>query len=173
MPTTNERTTSFVDSEEPIHAEARAAAGCDDFGDPSYLTGFRVLMRAYDTEAKSIAGTGFPMEEVSDAIRRTYARAIVSFIDACHSAGVSGDIGLRAINNPINAAFLGRAEHSLGVQVTFTASQVNQYSQEGAQWGGGHGVFTYITGHNPREYAPQVCGQFVYRHFFTNIQCSH
>ena len=102
-----------------------------------------LYLLAYDTEAKSIAGTGFPMEEVSDAIRRTYARAIISFIDACHSAGVSGDIGLRAITNPINAAFLDRAQHSLGVQVTFTASQVNQYSQEGAQWGGGHGVFTY------------------------------
>ena len=90
-----------------------------------------LYLLAYDTEAASIAGTGFPMEEVSDAIRRTYARAIVSFIDACHSAGVSGDVGLRAIANPINLAFLERARHSLGVQVTFTASQVNQYSQEG------------------------------------------
>ena len=102
-----------------------------------------LYLLAYDTEAGSIAGTGFPMEEVSDAIRRTYARAIVSFIDACHSAGVSGDVGLRAIANPINMAFLDRAQHSLGVQVTFTASQVNQFSQEGPQWGGGHGVFTY------------------------------
>lgn len=98
---------------------------------------------AHDTEYASIAGTGFPMEDVNDAIRRTYARTIVSFIDACHSAGVGGQTGLRAIANPINQAFLGRAERSLGVQVSFTASQVNQYSQEGPQWGGGHGVFTY------------------------------
>ncbi|MDA0329386.1 MAG: caspase family protein [Gemmatimonadetes bacterium] len=103
-----------------------------------------LYLLAYDTEAKSIAGTGFPMEEVSDAVRRTYARTIISFIDACHSAGVSGDVGLRAIDNPINRAFLDRSQHSLGVQLSFTASQVNQYSQEGAQWGGGHGVFTYF-----------------------------
>jgi len=102
-----------------------------------------LYLLAHDTEPSSIAGTGFPMGEVSAAIRRTYARAIVSFIDACHSAGVSGDVGLRAISNPINAAFLDRAQQSLGVQVSFTASQVNQYSQEGPQWGGGHGVFTY------------------------------
>ena len=103
-----------------------------------------LYLLAYDTEAESIAGTGFPMAEVNDAIRRTYARTIISFIDACHSAGVSGDVGLRAIDNPINRAFLDRVDQSLGVQVSFTASQVNQYSQEGAQWGGGHGVFTYF-----------------------------
>lgn len=102
-----------------------------------------LYLLAYDTEAESIAGTGFPMSEVSDAIHRTYARTIVSFVDACHSAGVSGDVRLRALDNPINSAFLARARESLGVQVSFTASQVNQYSQEGAQWGGGHGVFTY------------------------------
>ena len=102
-----------------------------------------LYLLAHDTEPASIAGTGFPMGEVSEAIRRTYARTIISFIDACHSAGVSGDVGLRSIANPINAAFLDRAQQSLGVQVSFTASQVNQYSQEGPQWGGGHGVFTY------------------------------
>ena len=103
-----------------------------------------LYLLAHDTEAASIAGTGFPMEEVSEAIRRTYARTIISFIDACHSGGVSGDVGLRAIDNPINRAFHDRVAQSLGVQVSFTASQVNQYSQEGTQWGGGHGVFTYF-----------------------------
>jgi hypothetical protein len=103
-----------------------------------------LYLLAHDTDVASIAGTGFPMSEVSDAIRRTYARTIVSFIDACHSAGVSGDIGLRAIDNPINQVFLDRVGQSLGVQVTFTASQVSQFSQEGPQWGGGHGVFTHF-----------------------------
>lgn len=41
----------FAESEGALHEEARRAAGCDAFGDPSYLEGLRVLLRAYDEEA--------------------------------------------------------------------------------------------------------------------------
>jgi len=43
---------NFVASEESFHEEARAAVGYDDFGDPSYLEGLRIVLRAYDEEAK-------------------------------------------------------------------------------------------------------------------------
>ena len=43
---------SFVESEELFHEIARQAVGYDDFGDPSYLVGMRVALRAYDSEAK-------------------------------------------------------------------------------------------------------------------------
>jgi hypothetical protein len=43
---------SFAASEEALHEEARAAVGWDDFGDPSYLDGLRVLLRAWDGEAR-------------------------------------------------------------------------------------------------------------------------
>ena len=42
----------FAQSEERLHAEAAAIAGCDDFGDPSYLEGLRVLLAGYDEEAR-------------------------------------------------------------------------------------------------------------------------
>ena len=42
----------FVESEEVFHEEARRAVGYDDFGDPSYLEGMRVLLEAYDREAR-------------------------------------------------------------------------------------------------------------------------
>ena len=38
----------FTDIEGELHTTAAAAAGCDDFGDASYLTGLRALLRAYD-----------------------------------------------------------------------------------------------------------------------------
>jgi hypothetical protein len=44
--------TRFADSEEALHAEASAEVGGDDFGDPSYLEGLRVLLEAYDREAR-------------------------------------------------------------------------------------------------------------------------
>jgi hypothetical protein len=43
---------SFAASEEALHQEAREREGSDDFGDPSYLEGLRVLLRAYDAEAR-------------------------------------------------------------------------------------------------------------------------
>jgi hypothetical protein len=42
----------FVDSEQRLHDLAIAEAGSDNFGDPSYLEGFRVLLNAYDKESK-------------------------------------------------------------------------------------------------------------------------
>lgn len=45
-------TLRFVAEEEALHAEAVRAAGCDDFGEPSYRTALRVLLDAYDHEAR-------------------------------------------------------------------------------------------------------------------------
>lgn len=42
----------FLDSEQRLHDLAIAEAGCDNFGDPTYLEGFRVLLDAYDNESK-------------------------------------------------------------------------------------------------------------------------
>lgn len=41
----------FADLEETLHRDAREATGLDDFGDPAYLDGLHVLLRAYDEEA--------------------------------------------------------------------------------------------------------------------------
>lgn len=98
----------------------------------------------FDAEASNIAGTGLPMDQVQDAIERTFARHMVVLTDACHSAGVGGTTGLRAGGiNPINREFLNLLEASTSGIAVFTASEANQYSQEGPQWGGGHGVFTW------------------------------
>lgn len=50
-------TEGFAASEEALHQEAREHAGCDDFGDPSYLEGLRVLLRALD-ESRSLSRLG-------------------------------------------------------------------------------------------------------------------
>ncbi len=46
------RKPGLVESEDALHEMARKATGLDDFGDPSYQEGLRVLLRAYDREAR-------------------------------------------------------------------------------------------------------------------------
>ncbi len=48
---------NFAAAEDALHEEARELAGCDDFGDPSYLEGLRVLLRSLD-ESKSLSKLG-------------------------------------------------------------------------------------------------------------------
>ncbi|MDB4949138.1 MAG: peptidase caspase catalytic subunit p20 [Gemmatimonadetes bacterium] len=106
-----------------------------------------------DTDMDDIAGSAFPMKDMSEAVRNLYARNVVVITDACHSAGVGdqihgprGTAGIRdaAETNRINQAFLDGVQSSSGGSVIFTASGANQYSQEDARWGGGHGVFTHF-----------------------------
>lgn len=40
----------FEDLEDELHQAAVAATGLEDFGEPDYLTGLRVLLRAFDTD---------------------------------------------------------------------------------------------------------------------------
>ena len=99
----------------------------------------------HDSELEDISSTGFPMDDVQDAISQTYFRHLILIADACHSAGVGGQLSARELGtNTINEVFLESLKASLGGYVTVTASQVNQLSQEDARWGGGHGVFTHF-----------------------------
>lgn len=47
-----EETARFADREAALHEAAVAAAGCDDFGEPTYLEGLRTWLEALDREAK-------------------------------------------------------------------------------------------------------------------------
>lgn len=96
---------------------------------------------SYDTNIDSLAGTALPMSEVSEAVSRIRARDVIVITDACHSAVLGATRSESP--NAINLVFLNQMESTTGGYVTITASDVAQYSQEGEQWGGGHGVFTY------------------------------
>lgn len=97
----------------------------------------------HDTELDDIAATAVSMTYAGQAIEEAYAYNKVLFTDACHSGGMGA--GTRSMNNnQINSAFLDYMNSSSGGFVTFTASESNQLSQEGEQYGGGHGVFTHF-----------------------------
>ncbi|MBW2274316.1 MAG: sulfotransferase [Deltaproteobacteria bacterium] len=52
MTGTRDARAGFAESEAAFHEAASAAVGHDDFGDPSYLEALRVLLCAYDEEAR-------------------------------------------------------------------------------------------------------------------------
>jgi hypothetical protein len=103
----------------------------------------------YDTQYDNIAATGFPMWDVETALKRFIkAKRVIVIADACHSGGVgqSFDVSRRSTRgigvNPISTRLEKLSEIGKGVAV-ISASGDQQTSQEGNQWGGGHGVFTY------------------------------
>ncbi len=104
----------------------------------------------YDTQYDNIASTGFPMWDIETALKRfIHAKSVVVIADACHSGGVGQafDVARRSIRavdvNPISARLEQLSQISGGVAV-ISASGDKQTSQEGRQWGGGHGVFTHF-----------------------------
>src|SRR6202008_342630 len=103
--------------------------------DPNRPSNLYIL--AHDTDAKRIASTAFPMWDFQTALRRQIAaQRGVGIADGCHSAGALVTDPSR-INDAFDALF------TPSMRVTLTAARGNEYSREGPQWGGGHGVFTH------------------------------
>jgi uncharacterized caspase-like protein len=103
----------------------------------------------YDANYADIASTGFPMWDIETALKRFIkAKKVVVIADACHSGGVGQafDIARRANRgvaiNPIGTGLQNLSQTGEGIAV-ISAADDKQTSQEGRQWGDGHGVFTY------------------------------
>ena len=101
-----------------------------------------LYLLAYDTDPDDMGGTAFPMVEFQEVFDRVIkARQVVTFIDACHSYGITGERMTTKQNNLVNQ-YLERFA-STADRAVITASDVSELSMEGTEWGGGHGVFTY------------------------------
>lgn len=121
-----------------------AGHGAQDPFDPKNL--YLVL---HDSKVTDMPRTAFNMSELQALFtNRLRAKRMVILIDACHSAGVglaannsSGRQLVRTENNTFSVyaekLFTGEGRALL------TSSDVNEISEEGENWGGGHGVFTW------------------------------
>jgi uncharacterized caspase-like protein len=100
---------------------------------------------SYDSDLSRPGATAVRMQEVQDAIRYYIkAKKVVVFADACHSAGVGGNIALRGQTSvELVNKFLEEIARAGNSVLTFSASESSEFSQEAPQWGGGHGVFTH------------------------------
>jgi hypothetical protein len=108
-----------------------------------------LFLLPYDTQYDNVAASGFPMWDIETAFKRFIkAKKVIVIADACHSGGVgqSFDIARRSNRsidiNPISIGLQNLSEIGDGIAV-ISASDDKQFSQEGQQWGDGHGVFTY------------------------------
>ena len=118
-------------------------------GSPDSPKSSNLFLYPHDVDYNNIATTGFPMWDIRTALERFIkAKKIIVIVDACHSGGVgqSFDISRRdgrgIIVNPISESLQNLSDVSDGVCI-LSASNEGQLSQEGEQWGDGHGVFTY------------------------------
>jgi uncharacterized caspase-like protein len=109
-----------------------------------------LFLLPYDAQYDNIAATGFPMWDIETALKRFIkAKKVVVIADACHAGGVGQafDVARRASRgikvNPISSGLQNLSATGDGVAV-MSASGDRQFSQEGRQWGGGHGAFTHF-----------------------------
>ncbi len=118
-----------------------AGHGAQDPNDPRNL-----YLITSDTRRDDMGGTAFPMWQMQDVFARILkAERVITFADTCHSYGFSGR---RAGDEHThgNNLFNQYIEHygSIHQQAVLTASDISETSQEGPEWGGGHGVFTWF-----------------------------
>ena len=120
-----------------------ASHGTQDPFDPTNL--YLVL---HDSKVTNMSRTALNMSELRTLFTtRLRARRMVILIDACHSGGVESApaISARQLERNENNTFNVYAEKLFSGEgrALLTSSDVNEISQEGKQWGGGHGVFTW------------------------------
>jgi len=92
----------------------------------------------YDTDVDNLGGTGVPMWDLQEVFERTLQANVVTLVDACHSAAIG-----QTAPNLVNQRWT-TVSHGSPRRAIITASNVAEFSTEGPQWGGGHGVFTWF-----------------------------
>ena len=85
---------SFQEAEGALHARAVELAGFDDFGDPSYLMNLRVLLRAYDEEARF-------NDYGADVARQMVTGTLVKRLRSQHQLKGNPDFLERKIERPL------------------------------------------------------------------------
>jgi uncharacterized caspase-like protein len=117
-------------------------------GSPDPFEPQKLYFLLNDTKVANMPKTGlgmFELQELLDHIVR--AQRVVVFIDACHSAGVAGTKlvtgrQLERLENNVFNLYASKLYRETG-RAILTSSDVNEISEEGANWGGGHGIFTW------------------------------
>ena len=101
-----------------------------------FLSGGKAYIAPYDVDIHNIAGTAYPMQSLGEDIGgRIHGKWKVLITDACHSGAITPETDRAQVNQSL--LDLQKSLFSL------TASRDREQSFESANWGGGHGIFTY------------------------------
>lgn len=106
------------------------------FAGHGFVSNGKGYLAPYDIDLKNVANTAFPMDELGKDIGSSiHGKWKVLLTDACHSGAITPEDDRAALNKTL-----------LNLQTSLfslTASRDREQSFESADWGGGHGIFTY------------------------------
>jgi len=106
------------------------------FAGHGFVSGGHGWLATYDVDLHSIQTTAYPMDSLGSVIGgRIKGKWKVLITDACHSGAITPEADRQQVTNTL--LDLQKSLFSL------TASRDREQSFESAQFGGGHGVFTY------------------------------
>ncbi|MDT7689498.1 MAG: hypothetical protein QOE46_2257 [Acidobacteriota bacterium] len=114
-------------------------------GGPDPYAPGELYFMMHDTKTADMRSTALPMRELQETLDHgVRAERLVVFVDTCHSAGLSGErlVSTRGVENNLVNLYATRL-FTEGGRAVLTSSDVNEVSQEGTRWGGGHGVFSW------------------------------
>jgi tetratricopeptide (TPR) repeat protein len=106
------------------------------FAGHGFMSGGKAYLAPYDINLTDITHSAYPMDDLGSVIgSKIHAKWKVLLTDSCHSGAITPDADRAQVNKSL--LDLNRSLFSL------TASRDREQSFESAQWGGGHGIFTY------------------------------
>jgi len=114
-------------------------------GSPDPYEPNKLYFLMHDTKVADMQNTALNMRELQEVLDiKVRAERVVVLVDTCHSAGLSGKqiVTARGLENNLINLYATRLYKEEG-RAVLTSSDINEVSQEGERWGGGHGVFTF------------------------------
>jgi uncharacterized caspase-like protein/tetratricopeptide (TPR) repeat protein len=106
------------------------------FAGHGFITRGKAYLAPYDVDLHNLSGTAFPMSTLGELVGgQIKGKWKVLITDACHSGAITPETNPQQLNQS-----LLDVHQSI---FSLTASRDREQSFESAQWGGGHGIFTY------------------------------
>ncbi|MCX6033045.1 MAG: caspase family protein [Chloroflexi bacterium] len=106
-----------------------------------------IYLLTYDTDPENIAATALPMREINQPFQdgTLLAERVIILADTCHSAAIAGRLGRGVTDraDQVNRSLQSLSKAHGGIAL-LTSAEKDESSKEGAEWGGGHGVFTHF-----------------------------
>lgn len=110
------------------------------FAGHGFVSGGKAYLAPYDVDIHSIASTAYPMDDLGKDIGgRIKGKWKVLITDACHSGAITPQADPQADRGQVTQSLLNLQTSTFSL----TASRDREQSFESANWGGGHGIFTY------------------------------
>lgn len=115
-------------------------------GGPDHYAPQNLYFVLHDTKLTDMPNTALPMTELQEVLdHKVRAERLVVFVDTCQSAGLGGETPTTTrgfVENNLINLYASKLFTEEG-RAVLTSADVSEDANEGPQWGGGHGLFTW------------------------------